>query len=104
MVKVKLEIWMRLAKELGNDFLSPSDMCSIRQEEVKDGLTVRDFFDDLAKRYEPIRKKIFGSEKNAFYPDVVVTLNDRVISPPELFGRVLKDGDKITVVPMFAGG
>ena len=104
MVRVKLEIWMRLGKELGKDFDALSEMCSIREEEVKDGVTVRDFFNDLANRYEPIREKILGRGRNSFYPDVVVTLNDRVISPSALFDRVLEDGDKITVLPMFAGG
>jgi molybdopterin converting factor small subunit len=104
MARVKLEIWMRLGKELGKDFDALSEMCSIREEEVKDGITVRDFFNDLANRYEPVRKKILGRGRSSFYPDVVVTLNDRVISPSELFNRVLKDGDKITVLPMFAGG
>jgi molybdopterin converting factor small subunit len=104
MIRVKLEIWMRLGKELGKDFEALSEMCSIREEEVKDGITVRDFFNDLANRYEPVREKIIGRGRSNFYPDVVVTLNDRVISPSELFGRVLKDGDKITVLPMSDGG
>jgi molybdopterin converting factor small subunit len=104
MARVKLEIWMRLGKELGKDFDALSEMRSIWEEEVKDGITVRDFFDDLANRYKPIREKIIGRGRSSFYPDVVATLNDRVITPSELFDRVLKDGDKITVLPMFAGG
>jgi molybdopterin converting factor small subunit len=104
MARVKLEIWMRLGKELGKDFDVLSEMRFIREEEVKNGITVRDFFEDLADRYKPIREKISRKGRSSFYPDVVATLNDRVITPSELFDRVLKDGDKITVLPMFAGG
>ena len=104
MARVKLEIWMRLGKELEGDFDVLSEMRFVRQEEVKDGITVRDFFDDLGNRYKPIREKIIGAGRSSFCSDVVATLNDRVITPSELFDRVLKDGDKITVLPMFVGG
>ena len=79
-------------------------MCSFREEEIEDGITIRNFFDSLAKSYQPIREKIFERGKNSFYPEVIVTLNDRIISPHEVYDRVLKDGDKIAVLPMFMGG
>jgi molybdopterin converting factor small subunit len=104
MIRVKLEMWMPLGKELGKGFQGSSERCSIREEEVKDGTTVRNYFDALAKSYPPIREKIFERGRGSFYSDVVVTLNDRVISPHELYDRALKDGDKITVLPVFAGG
>jgi len=104
MARVKLEIWMQLGKELEKDFDALSEMRFIREEEVRDGVTVRDFFDDLGNRYKPIREKIIRAGRSSFYPDVVVTLNDRIIAPSELFDRVLNDGDKIAVLPMFVGG
>lgn len=104
MIKVKFEIWMWLGKELGKDFKSLSEMRSIREEEVEDGITVRDFIDRLAGRYPPIREKIFDQGRRSFYPHVVATLNERVISPYEVYDRALKDGDKITVLPMYVGG
>lgn len=104
MARVKLEIWMRLGKELEKDFDALSEMHFVREEEVKDGITVRDFFDDLGNRYKSIREKIIGPGRSSFYSDVVATLNDRVITPSELFDRVLTDGDKIAVFPMFVGG
>jgi molybdopterin converting factor small subunit len=99
MARVKLEIWMRLGKELERDFDALSEMHFFREEEVKDGITVRDFFDDLGNRYKPIREKIIGTGASSFYSDVVATLNDRVITPSELFDRVLKDGDKRRLLP-----
>lgn len=104
MIRVKLEIWMWLGKELGKDFQSLSEMRSIREEEVKEGITIRDFIDRLAQRYQPIREKVFDRGRKSFYPHIVATLNERVISPYEVYDRVLKDGDKITVLPMYVGG
>jgi len=95
---------MQLGKELEKDFDAPSEMRFVREEEVKDGITVRDFFDDLGNRYKSIREKVIGAGKSSFYSDVVATLNDRIITSSELFDRVLKDGDKIAVLPMSVGG
>jgi molybdopterin converting factor small subunit len=104
MIRVKLEIWLPLGKELGKDFHAVSEMSSVLEREVEDGITVRIFFDALARSYQSIQERIFERGKKTFYPDVVVTLNDRIIAPSELFDRVLKDGDKIAVLPMFVGG
>ena len=43
-------------------------------------------------------------EKSRFYPSVVVTFNDRVTGLKELHEKILKDGDKVKVVPMYVGG
>jgi len=48
-----------------------SEMCSIREEETRDGIMVRDFFDNLAQRYQPVQGKIFERERGTFYSDGV---------------------------------
>jgi molybdopterin converting factor small subunit len=103
MIRVRLEIWMQL-ENLGKDFHSTSGVCATREEQIEEGITVRDLFDRLAERYQPFREKIFQRGKGVFYPEIVVTVNDRIISPDEICPKVLEDGDKITVLPMFGGG
>jgi sulfur carrier protein ThiS len=103
-MRIRLEIWLRLGKDLGKDFQRLSDTCYVLEEETGDGVTVRNFFGCLADKEQLIQEKIFKSGEDIFYPEVVVTLNDLIISPEELYERILKDGDKITVLPMFAGG
>lgn len=104
MIRVKLEIWMWLGRELGKDFHALSEMRCMREEEVEDGITVKDFIDSLAERYQPIQEKIFDRSRNCFYPNVIVNLNDRVISSYEISNRFLNHGDKITVLPLYMGG
>jgi len=58
----------------------------------------------LSGQYPPIGQKIFSRETDQFYPNVVVTVNDRVIGLNELYERILLEGDKIKVVPMYVGG
>ena len=95
-------MWM--GKELGSDFQSLSEMGSVLETGVESGTAVRAFFRGLSGQYPPIGKKVFSRETNQFYPDVVVTLNDRVIGLNELYDRILREGDKLKVVPMYVGG
>jgi molybdopterin converting factor small subunit len=104
MIRVRLELWLRLGKDLGKDFQRISDTHSILEEEIEEGMTGRIFFNHLCENYQPIREKIFERKKGTLSPEVVVSLNDKVIDPSELYDRVLEDGDKITLLPMFAGG
>jgi len=104
MNNVKVELWMWLGKELGNDFNSPSEMKSILEICVEDGTTVRKLFKNLADRYRPIEENIFSKENNILYPNIVITFNDRVISHSEIYERVLKEGDKIVILPTYMGG
>jgi molybdopterin converting factor small subunit len=103
MIEVRLEIWIPLG-ELGAGFGSVSETCIVREEELEDGMTGGEFFSRLADQYDPVRTKIFDREKGAFYPEVVVTLNDRIIPPSDLCSRALRNKDKISVLPVFSGG
>jgi len=79
-------------------------MRSIREEHVEEGTTIRQLLDILASHYPPIARTIFDTKAKRLLPHVVVNYNDRVISPHVVHNQVLKDGDKITVLPMYMGG
>ena len=104
MNRVTIELWLWLGKELGSDFESLSEMRSKKEEEVEEGTTIRQLLDDLARRYPPIAQKVFDLKESRLYPHVVLNYNDRVISPYIVHGQVLKDGDRITILPMYVGG
>lgn len=104
MIRVKVELWMWLGKELGGDFQSPSEMCSILETNVEEETLVKMFFYDLASRYPAIGEKVFNRETMRFYSNVFVVFNDQVIGLNELHEKVLQEGDKMRVVPMYVGG
>ena len=95
---------MWLANALGEDFTSPSEMRSILEMDADEGTTVRKLFNELAGRYRPIEETIFSVETKRFSSNVVVLFNDRVISLDKVYEKVLKNGDKIKVLPIYAGG
>jgi sulfur carrier protein ThiS len=104
MNRVTIELWFWLRNELGKDFESPSKMRSIREEKVEEGTTIRQLLHSLANRYPPIAQKIFDIKGKSIYPNIVVNYNDSVISPHIVHDQVLRDGDKITILPMYVGG
>ncbi len=104
MISVKVEFWLWMGEELDKDFHSPSDMRSTMDMNAQGGTTIMGLFAHLADRNGPIGEKIYNRGKRDFYPNLVVTLNDRVISPNEIHKRILEDGDKVTVLPMYMGG
>ncbi len=101
---VTVEIWLWLGKELGEDFKSLSEMRSLKKESVEEGTTIHQLLDSLARRYPPIAQNIFDPKVKEVYPHVVVNYNDQVISPYIVREQVLRDGDKITVLPVYMGG
>jgi len=101
---VTVEIWLWLGKELGNNFESPSAMRSIKEESVAEGTTIRQLLDNLATHYQAIGRRVFDQQAKSVYPDIVMVYNDSAISPHVVHEQVLKDGDKITILPVYAGG
>lgn len=102
--RVAIELWLWLGEELKEDFVSLSAMRSLREENVEEGVTIRHWLDHLAKQYPPIARNVFNAQEQRLYPHVVITYNDHVISPHEVYDKILKDGDKIIVLPMYMGG
>jgi hypothetical protein len=106
MIRVKVELWMWLGKELGGDFQSPSEMRSVTEMEVERGTGMQDLFEHLAHRHPAIAQKIYNPQTKKFYPNLSVIVTDKhdLIRPFGSETSVLNDGDRIKVLPIYAGG
>jgi molybdopterin converting factor small subunit len=104
MGRVTVELWLWLSKELEEDFEFVSEMRSRRDEELSEGMTVRDLMESMARRYPPLAREVFDLREKRTYPHVIINYNESVISPHVVNDQVLRDGDKITVLPMYMGG
>ncbi len=85
-------------------FKSLSEMRSLKEESVEEGTTTHQLLDSLARRYPPIAQNIFDPKMKEVNPHIVVNYNDQIISPYVVHDQVLRDGDKITVLPVYVGG
>ncbi len=102
MVRVTIQFPMWLGKELGPEWVSPTDVRATMTTEIPEGTKVRQFLGSLADRYPPIREKIFPDHQLA--PYVVATLNGRGLDRNELLETVLSESDVITILPIVVGG
>ena len=81
-----------------------SEMRSLKEESIEEGTTIHQLLDNLARCYPAIAQNIFDPDVKKVNPQVVVNYNDQVISPYVVHEQVLRDGDKITVLPVYVGG
>ncbi|MGB9698740.1 MAG: MoaD/ThiS family protein [Thermodesulfobacteriota bacterium] len=104
MISVQVELWLWLSKELQGDFTYLSPMRCVRQEKIPAGTTIGQLLANLAKRYSPLANKVYDLGENKLNPYIVINYNDQVISPYVVEDQLLKEGDKITILPMYVGG
>jgi len=97
-------VWLWLGKELGEDFKALSEMRSLKEEIIEEGTTIYQLLGSLAQCYPPIAQDIFDPKVKKVNPQLLVNYNDKLISPYVVQEQVLKDGDKITILPVYVGG
>jgi len=105
-MRVQVEFWLWLGKELGGDFQSASEMRSFAEMEVEGGTTMQELFEHLAYRHPAIAQKIYNPKNKKFYPNLSVIVTDKndLIRSSKSENNVLNDGDRIKVLPIYAGG
>lgn len=105
-MRVVVELWLWLGDQLAPDFQKLSPMRCAKEIEVEEAVTVIDLFDRLAARYPLIGEKIFDRQTKKFRPNlsVLVTQNEQVVSPFNKEKDWIKDGSKITILPIYVGG
>lgn len=74
------------------------------EEDIIPGMTVLDLFEQLADRYQYVRKSVSDAISQRFYSHFVIVLNGRIAKTNEALRRPLKDGDDIILLPYLVGG
>jgi molybdopterin converting factor small subunit len=105
-LRIRVELWMWLGNDPGGGFQALSEMRSFREMDVEEGLTVIQILDGLAAQCPVIGEKIIDRKNRNLLPNlnVVVTDNGLMVSPFEVDKTPLKDGYKITILPLYVGG
>ena len=103
---IRIELWMWLGNEPGGGFQTLSEMRSFREMEVEEGLSLIQLLDRLAAQSSLIEEKVFDRKSRKLLPhlSVVVTQDGLAVSPFDMEKSPLKDGYKITILPLYVGG
>ena len=105
-MRIRIELWMWLGEKPGSGFQALSEMRSFREMDVEEGLTVIQLLDLLAAQSPVIEEKIFDRKNRKLLPNlsVVVTHEGLVVSPFDIEKTLIKDGYKLTILPLYVGG
>ena len=73
--------------------------------EIKTNASVRDLLVLLAEKYgEPFKKSIYHPEDKELQPHYILALNSLMVNLLNGLDTKLKDGDRVTIMPVITGG
>jgi molybdopterin converting factor small subunit len=72
--------------------------------EIEEGTTIDDVLTALASSESDFRKVVFNPDIGKVSGQVLVVLNDSLLSPTGVSETKLKDGDSLFLIPLSFGG
>ena len=105
-MRIRVELWMWLGNDPKGGFQALSEMRSFREMDVDLGLTVIQLLGRLAVESPVIEEKVFDRKNRKLLPNlsVVVTHDGLAVSPFDAEKTPIRDGYKITILPLYVGG
>ena len=103
-MRLTVDLWLGVRHEQDGASGSVPPVRSRLEVNAREGVTGREFFDTLAGRYRSVHERVFDRSEGTFRDGLIFVLNDRVIARGEVYEKPLKDGDRIGVFPLDAGG
>lgn len=76
----------------------------IFEEEINPGMSALDLFNKLDRKRKDFGESIFDKGSQRFNFHVSVIINEKIVTSSELSKTYLKNGDRIIIIPLAAGG
>lgn len=76
----------------------------IFQEEINSGMSALDLFNRMTLKRKDFGELIFDKGSQRFNFHVSVIINEKIATASELSKTYLKNGDRIVIIPLAAGG
>lgn len=73
-------------------------------KKLGEGATIGKLLEELAAAYPNFRTAVFNPDMGTVADQVVVVLNDALVQRDDPTEIELKDGDRVMLLPQFAGG
>jgi MoaD family protein len=93
-MRISVEIGFSFKRELGDDY---------RTLELPDGSTVRDAIAELARRHPAAGSRLFD-EAGEIRRNINALINGGNVQFRQRFDTVLRDGDRLAILPPVGGG
>jgi molybdopterin converting factor small subunit len=100
MGKVRLKITPSLACILN----AQSSDWLILDREIRERTTIGDMLRDFTSVHTDFHKMVFNPATGKISGEIYVVLNDNLLQFPDVTETEVKDGDIVTLVPVYAGG
>lgn len=98
MVQLKIPAWV--ASMWGSEVSG----WIILEKEIGEGATIGDLLTDLVKSHAYLQKVVFNQDTRKVSDQIMVFLNETLLQDPEVSKYGLREGDIITLLPVYAGG
>lgn len=76
----------------------------ILEKEIDTETTIGTLLGELTSSYEGFRRVVFNPDVGQVSEQVLVVLNDKLLTDPEVTQTKLNDGDSIMLLQVFTGG
>ena len=76
----------------------------IFEEEILPGIAALDLFKRMASNRKDFGESLFDKMSQRFNFHVSVIINEKIVTSSELSKTYLKNGDRIVIIPLAAGG
>jgi MoaD family protein len=93
-MKISVEIAFSFKRQLAEDY---------RRLELADGATVREALGTLGERHPAVRERVFD-QAGEIRRNINALVNGGNVQFRERFETVLRDGDRLTILPPVGGG
>ena len=76
----------------------------ILEKEIGKETTIRDFLTDLAVNNSGFRDVVFNPDEGTVGDQIAIVINQKLLDVPREMETRLKNGDVVTLLPVYAGG
>ena len=76
----------------------------ILDREIGEKTTIGDMLRDFSSAHTDFHKMVFNPATGKISDEIYVVLNDNLLQFPDVTETEVKDGDIVTLVPVYAGG
>jgi hypothetical protein len=76
----------------------------ILEKEIRERLSLGDLLNDLVAHHAYLKKVVFDEATGAVSEQIMVVLNDTLVQDRDMAKCELKEGDSVTLLPLYDGG